>query len=39
MRTVVDGLVGGLVTHNLSLIDPGTGKHTSWGNFYPTPTT
>lgn len=33
VRGLVDGLVGGLVAHNLSLIDPSTGLPTTWGKF------
>ena len=35
MRALVDGLVGGIVAHNLSLIDPFTGQPTTWGKFSP----
>jgi hypothetical protein len=35
LRAIVDGLVGGIVDHNLSLIDPYTHKPTTWGKFSP----
>ena len=32
---LLDGLVGGLVRHNLTLIDPSTGAPTTWGKWSP----
>ena len=33
VRDIVGGLVGGLISHNLSLIDPSTRRPTSWGKW------
>ena len=35
VRGLVDGLVGGILAHNLSLIDPYTNQPTTWGKFSP----